>query len=490
MALISHPSALIGDSSLEGWKVIGSGGFGQIYKARHRQWGCDVAIKVLHFDDGNSASLLREIDMMRQGCSPYVIQVRGVFRGQTPSSGPSTQLGLVMEVMERGSLLSLQGSVPSWPLVFRLAHQVALGINFLHTLTPPLLHLDLKPSNVLLDSSLNAKLTDFGLARLYHSITRTSRKDSEEEGGTISYMPPEAFHLSYSPTRASDIYSYGILLWSIVTGKQPYPFAESSLVRLRIPEGDRPSMDEIRRHAAGIAGLTRMMVLMERCWDTRPQQRPSALACTMETEELYKMHKHAINDAVHEVVKRLDQIEEERMLERVERVHISQPSETFAQVCDNVPTGRPPIQEMAGGWTANERVTDPPSSFSGPAVGDKVKRSSVCPIRSTPPSPSTAKSAQGRTTNPSQQAFRENLSPQYQRQFSSPDSFPCHPAPSGGIQIHLSNVTGFQHGNNNTMHIQVLERLDRKRHPTAPPRVDLPQPAHPASWKEKTGGLR
>lgn len=52
------------------------------------------------------------------------------------------------------------------------------------------------------------QLTDFGLARFYHSVTRSSGKDSEEEGGTISYMPPEAFDLSYRPARASDIYRY------------------------------------------------------------------------------------------------------------------------------------------------------------------------------------------------------------------------------------------------------------------------------------------
>ncbi|XP_037613979.1 receptor-interacting serine/threonine-protein kinase 3 [Sebastes umbrosus] len=499
MALSSDQAPiLIEDSSLTGWKVIGSGGFGQIYKARHHQWGCDVAIKLLHHDDGTSASLLHEINMMRQGSSPYVIQVRGVFRGRPLSSSSSTHLGLVMEVMERGSLASLQATlrgVPSWPLVFRLAHQVALGINFLHSLTPPLLHLDLKPSNVLLDSYLNAKLTDFGLARFYHSVTRGSKKNSEEEGGTISYMPPEAFHLSYSPTRASDIYSYGILLWSIVTGKQPYAHAKSSLVRLRIPEGDRPSLEEIRGQAAGLAGLTKLMELMERCWDTRPKQRPVALECTTETEELYKMHKHAINDTVHEVLRRLDQRaeEEERMIQQVTGVHITQASgsERFQDVnVDNVQTGRPPIQEMAGGWTANqrdkERVKDLPSSrlssmqyddVSRPMTDYKVKKSSVCPIRSPPPSSSTGR--HGRTAKPSQHTLRQNLSSQYQRQFSSPDTFPCHPAPARGVQIHLSNVTGFQQGNNNTMHIQVMDPSDRKRHPTAPPRVNHHPPPHP-----------
>ena len=55
-----------------------------------------------------SASLLREIEMMRQGSSPYVIQVRGVFKGRVANKGSSELLGLVMEFMERGSLASLQ----------------------------------------------------------------------------------------------------------------------------------------------------------------------------------------------------------------------------------------------------------------------------------------------------------------------------------------------------------------------------------------------
>ncbi|KAM7366482.1 hypothetical protein PAMP_015920 [Pampus punctatissimus] len=509
MALSSYVApVLIDNSSLEGWEVIGSGGFGQIYKARHQLWCCDVAVKLLHYDDGTSSSLLREVDMMRQGSSPYVIQVLGVFKGRVPNSGPSTQLGLVMEFMERGTLAFLQDTLrgaPPWPLVFRLAHQVALGINFLHSLSPPLLHLDLKPSNVLLDSYLNAKLTDFGLARFYHSVTRVSKKDSDEEGGTISYMPPEAFAISYSPTRASDIYSYGILLWSIVTGKQPYPNAMSSMVRFRIPQGDRPSLDEIRGQDAGLAGLTTLMELMERSWEQRPTQRPSSHECTTVTEELYKMHKHAIVDAVHQVLKKLDQKEEDRITEQVHRVHISQSSvSTRVQaVCDKVPTGRPPIQEMAGGLTANyqdkARVKDPPLpppasmnyvDLSRTPSGFKVKPSSVHPIRSSPPpTPPTGRSSQGRTTKTSQSAARANLFPQYQRQFSSPDTFPCYPPPAGLIHFKFSNVVGFQYGNNNTMYITdcAANSLDRKRHPTAPSSINL-LPPHSGGCKNKTGG--
>ncbi|XP_078126623.1 receptor-interacting serine/threonine-protein kinase 4-like [Sander vitreus] len=293
------------DSSLEDWEEIGSGGFGQIYKARHHQWGADVAIKLLLQGEGTEMSLLNEIKMMRQATSPHVMAVRGIFKGRTPS-GRSTQLGLVMEVMERGSLASLQEALrgtPPWPLVFRLAHQVALGINFLHSLPRPVLHQDLKPQNVLLDDALNAKLTDFGLARISCSVTQVS-KNSESLGGTINYMPPEAFEsTSYEPTRSFDIYSFGILLWSIVTGKQPYESAKPFIVMLRVPQGDRPQLADIKGDAAGLTELTG---LMKRCWDNEPERRPRALECTTETEKLFKMHKHELNDAVHEVLKKLE----------------------------------------------------------------------------------------------------------------------------------------------------------------------------------------
>lgn len=90
---------------------------------------------------------------MRLASSPDVLRILGVYSN-------SNRQGLVMEFMERGSLYSLLETLsgpPPWPLVFRLAHQIALGMNYLHCLDPPLLHRDLKPQNVMLDKDLNAK---------------------------------------------------------------------------------------------------------------------------------------------------------------------------------------------------------------------------------------------------------------------------------------------------------------------------------------------
>lgn len=99
----------------------------------------------------------------------YILRLFGLFVDEVEADAKvaslgeaaAPRLGLVMEFMENGSLSSLRDRVPSvpWALRLRILHQVALGMNFLHSLSPPLLHLDLKPSNVLLDGELHVRVS-------------------------------------------------------------------------------------------------------------------------------------------------------------------------------------------------------------------------------------------------------------------------------------------------------------------------------------------
>ncbi|XP_030635310.1 receptor-interacting serine/threonine-protein kinase 3-like [Chanos chanos] len=333
MELSSYPQpALIHNDRLTSWEDIDSGGFGQIFKAKHVEWGLDVAIKLLHSDNESSKSILREAEMMKQGGHPHVLRILGIYEGQPPKRWSSSQLGLVMEFMERGSLKSLLNKLegpPPWPLVFRLAHQIALGMNYLHCLSPPLLHLDLKPSNVLLDDSLSAKLTDFGLAKVVRSVSKAMGDDGWEEGGTLEYMPPEAFTESlgsYKPSCASDVYSYGILLWSICTGKEPYSNVLSSMVRFHIPRGDRPSLTDRSLDCSKVVGLQGLKDLMGKCWHQDPKARPSFRGCLEVTEVAYEQNKPGVSDAVHMVHKILDSKRGSSGMEQnFEKLHISPP---------------------------------------------------------------------------------------------------------------------------------------------------------------------
>ncbi|XP_044213102.1 receptor-interacting serine/threonine-protein kinase 3-like isoform X1 [Thunnus albacares] len=300
---LSSKTELSADDFLDGRVSIGYGGFGHVYKARHKNWGIDVAIKLLHDDVSAEKALYGEASLMNEASSEFVVRVYGFYKEEKPM-----QKGIVMEFMTRGSIQSLQEDLsgpPPWPLALRLAHQVALAINFLHS--KGLMHQDLKPSNVLLTEDLNAKLADFGLSRVSTSASNRKEGMTGEIGGSYKYMPPEAFELSYAPVRSFDIYSYGILLWSIVTGKEPYPKKDSSLVALRVPKGDRPLSTEIDRIDQKADGLKELVDLMKSCWHGDPTQRPYAKKCLKVTEDVFSRHgKKGINDAVHKVKTTLD----------------------------------------------------------------------------------------------------------------------------------------------------------------------------------------
>lgn len=99
-------------------------------------------------------ALCKEAGHMEKASCEFVLRVYGIYQG-------IRKQGIVMELMERGSVESLLNDLsgpPMWPLAFRLAHQVALGMNFLHSRS--LVHQDLKPNNILLNDALNAKVGD------------------------------------------------------------------------------------------------------------------------------------------------------------------------------------------------------------------------------------------------------------------------------------------------------------------------------------------
>lgn len=94
--------------------------------------------------------LLEEAKKMEMAKFRYILPVYGIC--QEP-------VGLVMEYMETGSLEKLLASEPlPWDLRFRIVHETAVGMNFLHCMSPPLLHLDLKPANILLDAHYHVKV--------------------------------------------------------------------------------------------------------------------------------------------------------------------------------------------------------------------------------------------------------------------------------------------------------------------------------------------
>ena len=138
---------------------------------------------------------------------------------------------------------------------------IATGMAFLHQHTPPVIHRDLKPKNVLIDEKFTAKVADFGLS-IYEG---SSAGDST--AGTVRYMAPEV--LGGSPAlAASDVYSFSIVVWEVFQNSAAYPGMSAD----EIAAGVRK--DCLRPEPTPLAMGGKMASLMHECWATNPARRP------------------------------------------------------------------------------------------------------------------------------------------------------------------------------------------------------------------------
>ncbi|XP_023554842.1 receptor-interacting serine/threonine-protein kinase 2 [Octodon degus] len=177
----------------------------------------------------------------------------------------------------------------AWPLRFRILHEIALGVNYLHNMNPPLLHHDLKTQNILLDNEFHVKIADFGLSKWrMMSLSQSRGSKSSPEGGTIIYMPPE----NYEPgqkTRASvkhDIYSYAVITWEVLSRRQPFEEVTNPLqIMYSVSQGRRPDTNE-ETLPLDIPHRPLMISLIERGWAQNPDERPSFLKCLIELEPI------------------------------------------------------------------------------------------------------------------------------------------------------------------------------------------------------------
>lgn len=246
-------------SELDIGRTIGRGAFGDVVTAQWR--GQTVAMKRLqNVNAGRDSAVLddflREVNTLMQVRHPNVVEFKGACT--TPPN-----LGIVMEHCEHGSLFhvlrQLRGRLPL-PLAIKWATDIARGVLHLHTLDPPVLHRDLKSCNLLVDARFRVKTADFGLARTKASSVAFTQV------GTWGWMAPEV--LDSAPyNEKADVYSYGVILWELLTQEEPFKgLAPMQIMRL-IDRGERPAIP------AGVSAGYRELI--EQCWATDPDARPT-----------------------------------------------------------------------------------------------------------------------------------------------------------------------------------------------------------------------
>ncbi|XP_026387419.1 fibroblast growth factor receptor 2-like isoform X2 [Papaver somniferum] len=193
---------------------IGRGSCTTVY---HGLWcGSDVAVKVFsefEYSEDLLGTFRQEVLLMKGLRHPNVLLFMGAV---TSPKHPC----IVTEFLPRGSLFQLLRRNPpalDWKRRVLMALDIARGLNYLHCYNPPIIHRDVKSSNLLVDNNWHLKVGDFGLSRLKHATFLTT----ENGNGTPQWMAPEVI-CNEPADEKSDVYSFRVVLWELATGRIPW----------------------------------------------------------------------------------------------------------------------------------------------------------------------------------------------------------------------------------------------------------------------------
>jgi serine/threonine-protein kinase len=244
--------------------LLGRGGMGEVYRADDLKLKQPVALKflpeTLSADGASLARFYQEVSVARQISHRHVCRVYdvGEFEGQHFIS---------MEFVRGEELASLLKRINRLPhdKAVEVARQLCGGLAAIHD--RGVLHRDLKPANIMLDERGDVRITDFGIAALTESL----RAGREAAAGTPAYMSPEQLG-GGELTPASDIYSLGLVLYEVFTGKRAFEAASvADMLRLRRSDTTPTSPSKL---IADLDPLVERVIL--RCLERDPAARPAS----------------------------------------------------------------------------------------------------------------------------------------------------------------------------------------------------------------------
>ncbi|KAL0438463.1 UNVERIFIED_CONTAM: putative LRR receptor-like serine/threonine-protein kinase [Sesamum latifolium] len=203
--------------------VLSRGKYGLLFKATYAD-GMVLAIRRLPDTSIEENTFRKEAESLGKVKHRNLTVLRGYYAGPPPDMRL-----LVYDYMPNGNLGTLlqeashqEGHVLNWPMRHLIALGIARGLAFLHSVT--IIHGDVKPQNVLFDADFEAHLSDFGLDKLTIAAPAEA-STSATPVGTLGYVAPEAT-VTGQPTKEADVYSFGIVVLEILTGKKPVMFTQ------------------------------------------------------------------------------------------------------------------------------------------------------------------------------------------------------------------------------------------------------------------------
>ncbi len=245
---------------------IGGGTGGMVFRG---VWMTNKALpvamkKLLHVDDVQGLEICREVMLLRKLRHSNIIWYYGTV---TLVDG----YYIVTELAEKGSLWYFLRNHPDPDLQqsFRWAKEIARGVEYLHQYK--CIHRDLKSGNVLLMVDLTTKICDFGSAKQVRT-ENVSCTVQTSPTGTYQWRSPEAIR-GKKASSSWDVYSYGILLWELMTHKIPFSHlnlripGEEFQLQMKICNGERPPIPD--------SCDPKLASVMRRCWSEEPGSRPT-----------------------------------------------------------------------------------------------------------------------------------------------------------------------------------------------------------------------
>ncbi|KAI4322839.1 hypothetical protein L6164_022495 [Bauhinia variegata] len=250
--------------------LIGQGAFGPVYKAQ-MSTGETVAVKVLATNSKQGEKEFHT-EVMLLGRLHHRNLVNLV--GYCAEKGQNM---LVYVYMSKGNLASHlyseENGPLSWDLRVHIALDVARGVEYLHDgAVPPVIHRDIKSSNILLDHSMRARVADFGLSREEMVDKQAAIR------GTFGYLDPE-YISSGTFTKKSDVYSFGVLLFELIAGRNPQQglmeYVELAAMNTEGKVGWEEIVDSRLDGKFDEQELNEMAALAYKCINRAPRKRPS-----------------------------------------------------------------------------------------------------------------------------------------------------------------------------------------------------------------------
>ncbi|GER50267.1 receptor protein kinase [Striga asiatica] len=262
--------------------LVGKGSFSCVFKGILKD-GTLVAVKraIISPDmKKNSKEFHTELDLLSRLNHAHLLNLLGYCE-------EGGQRLLVYEFMANGSLhqhlhtknKEIVKEPLDWIRRVTIAVQAARGIEYLHGYAcPPVIHRDIKSSNILIDKEHNARVADFGLSLL--GPANSSSPLAELPAGTLGYLDPEYYRLHYLTTK-SDVYSFGVLLLEILSGRKAIDmqYEEGNIVEWAVPlikNGKIESiLDPTLKPPEELEALSKIAILAGKCVRMRGKERPS-----------------------------------------------------------------------------------------------------------------------------------------------------------------------------------------------------------------------